>query len=451
MTTASHPPTSQPPQRSPYAAAPTTAAQPALQETPVREPREDSPLVGKGPRIEAVDTGLHVLRGQGNSFVIELDEGLVIVDAGPGGKVTAGMIEAVRHISDAPVHAICYSHGHLGYNAGVPQWLAHAQARGEPAPRLIAHANVPRRYARYDETGALQRRMAEIQFRQPHGFFDRHLHNTRPTETFEHRLTLGQGVRRAELLWAPSETDDAIAVWLPEQKVLYGGPALIDSIPNVGTPFRTMRDAVRWADTLERLAGLGAELALREFGPPIVGAEQVRQVLGHTAQALRWLRAEVVQRMNDGMGEREVLASMAYPPELFDVDWMKPTYGDPSYIVRDIYRSENGWWDRNPTSLHPASPQAVAEAQAAAITDKAAVIAQAQALAERGEHQLALHVIDLLATAQGDDSALAEARRLKAQWLRERARQVRSYVSRSLYQVCADRIEGGQAQAFGIR
>jgi uncharacterized sulfatase len=349
------------------------------------------------------------------------------------------------------VHAICYSHGHLGYNAGVPQWLEHASSRGEPAPRLIAHANVPRRYARYDETGALQRRMAEIQFRQPHGFFDRHLQNTLPTETFEQALVLGSGDRRVELLWAPSETDDAIAVWIPGQKVLYGGPSLIDSIPNVGTPFRTMRDAVRWADTLDRLAGLGAELALREFGPPIVGADQVRHVLGHTARALRWLRAEVVQRMNDGMNEREVLASMHYPDELFGVEWMKPTYGDPSYIVRDIYRSENGWWDRNPTSLHPADPQSAGQAVADAITDKPAVIAHAQALAARGEQQLALHVIDLLATAQGDDPAIAQARQLKAQWLRERSGQVRSYVSRNLYRVCAERIENGQAQAFGIR
>jgi uncharacterized sulfatase len=226
---------------------------------------------------------------------------------------------------------------------------------------------------------------------------------------------------------------------------------LIDSIPNVGTPFRTMRDAVRWADTLDRLAGLGAELALREFGPPIVGADQVRHVLGHTARALRWLRAEVVQRMNDGMNEREVLASMHYPDELFGVEWMKPTYGDPSYIVRDIYRSENGWWDRNPTSLHPADPQSAGQAVADAITDKPAVIAHAQALAARGEQQLALHVIDLLATAQGDDPAIAQARQLKAQWLRERSGQVRSYVSRNLYRVCAERIENGQAQAFGIR
>jgi uncharacterized sulfatase len=142
---------------------------------------------------------------------------------------------------------------------------------------------------------------------------------------------------------------------------------------------------------------------------------------------------------------------MHYPEALFGVPWMKPTYGDPSYIVRDIYRSENGWWDRNPTTLHPADPQAVAQALASAITDKQAVIDQATALAESGQQQLALHVIDLLATAQGDAPELARARALKAQWLRERGKQVRSYVSRSLYQVCADRIENGEAQAFSIR
>ena len=49
-------------------------------------------------------------------------------------------------------------------------------------------------------------------------------------------------------------------------------------------------------------------------------------------------------------------ADITYPPELFDHPWMRPVYGDPDYIVRDLYREENGWWDRNPTTLHPASP-----------------------------------------------------------------------------------------------
>ncbi len=412
---------------------------------------EEKPFLIVGTGTETVADGLHILRGQGQSFVAETDAGLVVIDAGPGGPVTQGMIEALRKLSDAPLHALCYSHGHVGYNAGVPMWLAHAAQRGDPVPRVIAHRNVPRRYARYRETEPLQHRMAEIQFRRPAGFFDKRLAMHEPTETFDERLQIGSGDRRIELLWAPSETDDAIALWAPAQQVLYGGAALIDSIPNIGTPFRTLRDTVRWADTLERLAALGARKAVREFGDTLEGADRVREVLTHTARALCWLRAEVVRLMNEGLNERDILARIRFPEELFGVDWMKPTYGDPSYIVRDIYRSENGWWDRNPTSLHPEAPEAIGRAVADAIADKAAVIAHARSLADGGQHQLALHVIDLLATASGDAPELAEARALKAAWLRQRATQVPSYVSRNLYKVSADMIEQGTQARFGIR
>ncbi|HYP84295.1 alkyl sulfatase dimerization domain-containing protein [Variovorax sp.] len=412
---------------------------------------QEKPFLIVGTGTETVAPGLHILRGQGQSFVAETDAGLVVVDAGPGGAVTQGMIDAVRQLSDAPLHALCYSHGHIGYNAGVPQWLAHAAQRGDAPPRIVAHRNVPRRYARYRETQALQHRMAEIQFNRPPGFFDKRLAMHEPTETFGQHLVIGSGEQRIELLWAPSETDDAIALWSPAQRVLYGGAALIDSIPNIGTPFRTLRDTVRWADTLDALAALGARKAVREFGPTIDGEDEVRHVLGHTARALRWLRAEVVRLMNEGLDERQVLARIEFPDALFGVEWMKPTYGDPAYIVRDIYRSENGWWDRNPTSLHPEAPEAIGQAVAAAISDKAGVIASARAHAEAGRWQMALHVIDLLATASGDAPELAQARQLKAAWLRERARQVPSYVSRNLYRVSADMIDNNTQARFGIR
>lgn len=422
----------------------TTGAAPRSSGSPM--PTDGLPLkTGEG--AESVAPGIWLLHGQGQSLVAQTSVGLVVVDAGPGGKVTAAMIDALRHCSDAPVHALCYSHGHAGYNAGVPQWLDHARARGEAPPRLIAHRHVSRRYARYRETLPLQQHLNEMQFRMPPGSFAMQLHD--PTELFDDRLVIGEGERRVELLWAPSETDCAIAIWCPTQKVLYGGPSVIDSIPNVGTPLRTLRDPVRWAQTLETLLALGPELVVREFGSTLVGTEAIQEVLGHTARALRWLRAETVRLMNEGLDEREVLARMCYPEELFGQPWMRPTYGDPSFIVRDIYRSENGWWDRNPTSLHPAAPADVAVALAAAITDKAAVLSEARRQAETGELQLALHVIDLLALAPGDAPEMAEARRLKAVWLRERATKIRTYISKSLYHHGATRLEAPLAPSGG--
>jgi hypothetical protein len=94
---------------------------------------EDRPaalITGKG--IDAIGDGIWLLHGQGQSFVADVGGGLLVVDSGPGGRITAGMIEALRTQTDLPVLAICYSHGHLGYNAGVKQWLDHAAQRGDP-------------------------------------------------------------------------------------------------------------------------------------------------------------------------------------------------------------------------------------------------------------------------------------------------------------------------------
>ena len=56
--------------------------------------------------------GFYVLPGMGNALVAETDAGLVLVDAGSQ-FTTPGMIEHLRNATESPLHAICYSHGHL--------------------------------------------------------------------------------------------------------------------------------------------------------------------------------------------------------------------------------------------------------------------------------------------------------------------------------------------------
>lgn len=398
--------------------------------------------------------GLVVLPGQGNSLAMETDAGVVVLDAS-GHRHAPEMIDTLRTHTDAPVHAIVYSHGHHGYNAAVDVWQAHNADRGDPPARLVAHQNLPRRYARYRETDELQRRMAAVQFPGkepvPIDLLKQALVLHDPTETFADRLLLVDGARRVELIWAPSEVDDALAVWLPDDGLLCGGAATPGfTIPNIGTPLRTQRLTIRWADTLDRLAALEPQRLLTEFGPLIEG-DAVAHQLAETARALRWLRAEVVDRMNRGMDEHEILADMIYPDELFDQPWMAPTYGAPEYIVRDLYREENGWWDRNPTTLHPAPPEDAAAAVRSAIGDPASVIARARALADAGETQLALHVIDLLALGSGDEPEVVEARVLKAELCRTRAEEVAPFVSTSGFHTSAGLLERGETSWQALR
>lgn len=417
------------------------------QENPERV-RAETQLPPKPPASAVVSEGVWVLAAQGNAFAVETAEGVVLVDTGPGGRKTERMIAELRTLTEAPVAAICYSHGHVGYNVGVPQWIDHNAERGEPAPRIIAHRNLPLRYQRYRETEGYQAILNEMQF---WGFSERFDPiKVDPTETFDDHLVVSESPR-VELIWTPSETDDAISLWLPETRTLFTGPAVpADFIPNVGTPQRSLRLTGRWADTLDRLAGLRPEILVIEFGPFVTGDDLIQKRLTTTAHALRWLRREVVERLNRGLGERDILADLDYPDEIFDHPWLTWAYGSPEYIVRDLIREESGWWDRNPTTLHPSPPDAVARATFDAIADPDVVIARAEALAADGDPQLAMHVIDLVALGPDDEPAVIRARSLKADLCRARSKQIAPYPSKGLYKSSGIRLKQGITSWEGL-
>lgn len=387
-----------------------------------------------------VKSGIHILPAQGNALAIETNESIVVIDSGPGGKASGRMIESLRTVTDKPVSMICYSHGHLGYNDGVDEWQAHNSERGDPAAILVAHENLLTRYQRYRKTAGLQSMLAGMQFPGANVRFKMR----DPDLTFSERLSLPVKGRRVELLWVPSETDDCIAAWLPDDGVLYSGAAFPGTtIPNIGTPLRTQRFTIRWAESCELMASLDAKLLVQEFGPVIEGKEAVKERLMKTAESLRWFREEVVARINVGMNEREILEDMRYPEYMNELEYMKARYGAPEYIVRDIYREENGWWDRNPTTLHPEGLKAAGDAVLSAI-DPDTVIARAEALQAAGDIQLALHVIDLVANAGTESESVLKARELKATLCRQRAKTVRPYVSKALFESSARLLENGK-------
>jgi alkyl sulfatase BDS1-like metallo-beta-lactamase superfamily hydrolase len=404
----------------------------------------ENPLAGGGDALEfrEVADGIwarDLLPGQGNGLTISTDTGLVQIDTGFNYDIGKEIMADIRTVTDKPLRTIVYSHGHVFYNFGVQAWLDHAADRGDPRPEIVAHENLPGRYARYRDTLDFQTILTGWQSGFGKAAWDGQIGPfLDPDVTFSESLSVGDASRPVELFWGPAETDDAAAAWLPEQRLLYGGAATITSIPNVGTPLRTQRDPMRWARTLDRYIDLQPEILVREFGPEVHGHDAIVEILQSTADALRWLQAETIRRLNQGLDVDEILADIEYPTEWADQAWMAPTYGHPDYIVRDIYRSETGWWDRNITNLHPASAPDVAKAIRSAIGDPQGVLDRAKALREQGDHQLALHVVDLLALGSSDTPEVAEARILKSELAEYMAIHASSFISTNLYRSMAD-------------
>ncbi|KAI9029352.1 beta-lactamase domain-containing protein [Hyaloraphidium curvatum] len=421
---------------------------------PVRNPRIPRTMSDKAKREaqnmlyakispQTIADGVYLFGGQGNGVAFETAGGVVLIDAGPGGPVTRRMIDSLRTLTGSRLRALIFSHGHNGYNAGVPEWVAHNASRGEAPPETIAHRNILARQERYRRNLGLEIIFNQHQFGWPVEQGAQAMRSHAPTTLVDDRLTIEDPVRPIDIMWGPSETDDAVTVFLPKQRVLYGGAAVISGFPNIGTPLRTQRYTLRWAQTLRGLLALDAEILIPEFGPVVVGKDKIRDRLTKTVEALEWLWKETLDRMAKGLTDVEIIHDLPRPIPHAQEKYLTADYGDPDYVVRDVVREHSGWWmSRNPTDLHPAHPDEAAAAIFGAI-DPAKVLARARELAASGKDQLALHVVDLVALAPGNDPLVEEARLFKADLCEKVAAKTSPFVSRSLYRSSARLLRAG--------
>lgn len=409
--------------------------------TPANTPVRQGILGSRFEPITVVD-GVHIIATQGNSLVVETAEGVVFVDSHNAGTAAEGMIEDLRKVSNLPVRGMVYSHGHVGYNSGLQEWKAHWESRGDAEPIRVGHRNVKIRYERYTETRPFQNYMNIFQFPKSTNM-DKISPMFEPNTYFDDVFEFADAERPVTVFWTPSETDDCTCVWLPKQKILYSGPAAISGFPNIGTPQRIIRDTRRWIQSLNKMIDLNAEILVPEFGQLVHGADEVRERLVLTRDALQWLVDETMVRINKGMTDVEIIHDIEFPEWLTGKPYLQPNYGAPEYVIRDLFREQSGWWvTRNPTDLHPLHPDEAAQA-VLDVVDARRVIGAATALIASGEHQKAMHVLDLVALAPGNDPVVQEARNLKADCCDVLSKNTTIYVSKNMFRSSAALLRRG--------
>ena len=388
--------------------------------------------------IHELALDLYLLEGFGNVGVAVTGEGVVVIDTGaPGSDVLARL----RQVTQEPVRAIIYTHGHADHAANAGRFLHEAAERGDPRPTILAHTNVAKRMSRYAEQYGLQAHINRIQFRIPEQLpaFPPDVAFVRPDMTYETSMKFRLGRLSFELCHALGETDDATWVYVPERRAIFSGDLVISSCPNIGNPLKVQRYEVEWAEALERMAALHAEVLSPGHGSLLRG-EAVEDTLLATARALRYLHDEVVRRMNLGQWEEQIVSEVALPPDLAAHPALAPIYGSPAFIVHAIYRRYGGWYDGNPTHLSPARFADVAR-EVALIAGVESLLQRAEQLSQAGKHQLALHLLDFVIEGVEDADVKQRALYIKAAALEHLAAVETSFISRSILSNSAERIK----------
>tara|TARA_R110002049_G_scaffold182485_2_gene350334 strand:- start:68550 stop:69908 length:1359 start_codon:yes stop_codon:yes gene_type:complete len=399
-------------------------------------------------RVIKVADKVHVAVGfsPANVSMIEGDDGMIIVDTGMSVDDGTRIMDEFRKLSDKPVKAIVFTHGHGDHTGGAAAFL------GDERPQIWAHKNFGSEAAPWKAGGLTfqnVRGARQAGFKLPP---DQRINNgvaparyprrggavfssgreTMPTHFLEtDRMSVNVGGVEIELVAAPGETNDELFVWYPEGKVVFAGDNFYRSFPNLyairGTPNRSTR---LWAESLAKMADTNAVALVGGHTNPILGSEQVRQVLSDYRDAVQFIHDKTVEGINKGLTPDELVEYVKLPEALAGKDYLQPFYGHPDWGVRTTFNYYLGWFDGNPSNLFPLSPKDEAQriAKLAGGLDKLSASAR-EALAA-GDNQWAAQLADHLLAIESNDQ---EAKQIKADALTRLARDMVNATARNYY------------------
>ncbi len=374
-----------------------------------------------------VEPGLFVHSAFVNTYAVKTSAGLLLVDPGLG-PVSQRVHDAVRGWTQDPLHTAVYTHGHVDHAFGLRAFLESGET-----PEIVAHENVPARFARYRMTHGLNARINQRQFSLPVPVFPDHYDP--PTLTYRDSLTQQIGDTRVEYRAAKGETDDHTYVFLPERGYLFTGDLIIWQAPNCGNPQKVQRYPLEWAEALEAMTSLEAEWLLPGHGLIVLGRSAVNQVLSETARYLRVIVDQVLERMNAGQMPEQIFHEVEPDAELAKRPYLRPLYDHPKFIVRNLLRLWGGWWNGNAADLLPATWADQAAEIAKLAGGVGAVVKRGSELLEKGETALAAHLAEWATRAEPESR---EAQSLKSAVYERRAQEEPSLMGKGIFRAAAN-------------
>jgi len=345
-----------------------------------------------------------VVAGFSNVIAFRTDAGLLLFDTGVEFAAAAAH-QAVRRWSEAPLRYAIYSHGHVDHVGG----MAPFDAEPGPAPVVIAHEAVPRRFDRYLRTAGYNELINRRQFGVPDLRWPREYRY--PDRTFRDECTVELGGLTFALRHARGETDDHLWCHVPELDMVLPGDLFIWNAPNCGNPQKSQRYPAEWAAALRTMAEVGASRLVPSHGPPVIGAERVREALTSTAEYLESLLDQTLALMNRGARLDEILHAVTVPAHLAKKPYLRPAYDEPEFIVHNIWRLYGGWWDGDPASLHPAPADREAAVLAELSSGPQALAARATRALAENEPRVAARLAELAVRAAPSDEDVRAAHR----------------------------------------
>jgi alkyl sulfatase BDS1-like metallo-beta-lactamase superfamily hydrolase len=204
---------------------------------------------------------------------------------------------------------------------------------------------------------------------------------------------------------APSEMN----TYLPDMKALWMAENVSNVIHNIYTlRGAQVRDALAWSKYISRayyLFGQDADVMFASHSWPRWGSERIKEVLRGQRDQYAHLNNQVLHLANQGVTINQIHNVYEQPDNLKQEWFTRGYHGSMEHNSRGVWMRYLGFWDANPTTLIPLSPEDSAPLYVEMMGGSKKIIKRGEKLFKDGEYRHAQEILTKLVWAEPDNKS----------------------------------------------
>ncbi|MYF01368.1 MAG: MBL fold metallo-hydrolase, partial [Gammaproteobacteria bacterium] len=412
---------------------------------------------------EVVPDFIYQVRGfdLANMTLVRGDSGWILFDVLLTGETAAAALALANEtLGELPVRAVIYSHSHVDHFGGVLGVTSEEQVRSGAVEIFAPTGFMEEAVAENVYAGPAMSRRAVMQYGRtippsPFGRVDSAIGKglaagttglIAPTtvieDDFEEHVI--DGVRIVFQNTPGTEAPAEMNAWFPEHRVFWAAENISATIHNVYTLRGALvRDALQWARQINEALyrfGREAEVMITSHNWPRWGNERIQQVMRAQRDAYANLNNQVLHLANQGVTINEIHNHYQVPESLQRQWSVRQYHGSEFHNSRAVLNRYLGYWDGNPATLAPLSPEESAPLFVELMGGAGPILERARALHEDGQYRLAMEILNKLVYAEPDNR---EAKNLLAAVFEQLGYQYESASMRNVFLAAAQELRNG--------
>lgn len=372
--------------------------------------------------------GIYQVRGYdlANISFIKGDTGWIVFDPLTAKETAAAALAFINEqLGERPVVAVVYSHSHADHFGGVRGVVDEADVQSGKV-KIIApigfmdHAVAENVYAGNAMNRRLFYQYGVLLPASPYGHVDQsigkgtaagNLGLIPPTVVIEkdiEEMTV-DGVRMIFQNTPGTEAPAEMNTYFPDLKAFWAAENIVGTIHNIYTLRGALvRDALEWSKQINKalyLFGQEAEVMFASHSWPRWGNDRVQEVMRGQRDTYAHLNNGVLHLANQGVTINQVHNEYAVPQSLQQQWYARSYHGSVAHNSRAVINRYLGYWDGNPTTLIPLSPEDSALLYVEMMGGADKIMAKGRKLYDQGQYRHAQEILNKLVYAEPDNQA----------------------------------------------